>query len=95
MDRAVIGRRKIDSYVLYFTYINKIPLIDVSSSCIVLLVASSVVIGIHQGRDTYKNHINNKSNDYYYNSRFYNDRNQKKATVQNCRFYFGNFGAYI
>lgn len=30
MAKAVIGRRKIDSYVLYFVYLKKYPIIDIS-----------------------------------------------------------------
>lgn len=36
-----------------------------------------VVVGIHQGRDTYNEHTRKKNlNDFYYNSRYYDDRYQ-------------------
>lgn len=90
MENAVIGRRKIDSYVLYYTYMKRIPMIDISSGSLSIEKESPVVFGIHQGRDTYNNHIkNHKSNDYYYNSQYYDDRNQKKASLRNCLYRAG------
>lgn len=90
MENAVIGRRKIDSYVLYYSYMKRIPMIDISSGSSSIDIESPIVLGIHQGRDTYNNHIkNHKSNDYYYNSQFYDDRNQKKASLSNCLYRAG------
>lgn len=86
----MIGRRKIDSYVLYYSYMKRIPMIDISSGSSSIGIESPIVLGIHQGRDTYNNHIkNHKSNDYYYNSQFYDDRNQKKASLSNCLYRAG------
>lgn len=98
MAKAVIGRRKIDSYVLYFVYLKKYPIIDISRGSIYIQINRliNIVLGIHQGRDTYNQHIkNHKSKDFYYNSDFYNDRNQKMASLSNClyRFRMCDYGA--
>ena len=95
MDNAVIGRRKIDSYVMYFAFIKKIPTIDISKARILRVGMLIVVVGIHQGRDTYNSHAkNHKTNDYYFNSQFYDDRNQRKASPRNCYYHFGTLSFF-
>ncbi|KAK8795966.1 hypothetical protein WA171_003931 [Blastocystis sp. BT1] len=81
MANAVIGRRKIDSYVLFFTISNKITLIDLTKA----------VRMLHQGRDTYNHHYGKKrGHDYYFNSQFYDDKYQRSATLSCASFRFIN-----
>ena len=96
MKKAVIGRRKIDSYVLHFCYTRHIPTVDISHGSIALVYSlfyGFVVVGIHQGIDTYEDHLKQlkkeNSNDFFYNSQFYNDRFQKQASLRNCVYSFG------
>ncbi|KAK8807876.1 hypothetical protein WA588_006364 [Blastocystis sp. NMH] len=76
MAEAVIGRRKIDSYVMFFSTIRRIPLIDCSAG----------VLAVHQGRDTYNDHSRARDNDYYYNSQFYSDAMQRLANLARASF---------
>ena len=79
MAEAVIGRRKIDSYVMFFSTIRRIPLIDCSAG----------VLAVHQGRDTYNDHSRARDNDYYYNSQFYSDAMQRLANLARASFRIG------
>lgn len=46
-----------------------------------------VVVGIHQGRDTYNEHTRKKNlNDFYYNSRYYDDRYQGISSLKHCQY---------
>ena len=88
MQSAVVGRRKIDSYIMYFTILKKIPLIDLGKSGSVGNEIY-VVTNLHQGRDTYNHHSTHRSpDDFYYNGQFYDDRNQRKATLTACDYRF-------
>lgn len=88
MQSAVVGRRKIDSYIMYYTILKKIPLIDLGKSGSVGK-ERRVVTNLHQGRDTYNHHSSHRiTDDFYYNGQFYDDRNQKKATLTACDFRF-------
>lgn len=47
-----------------------------------LIMSIHVVRMLHQGRDTYNNHYEKKrGHDYYFNSQFYNDKNQRLAAL--------------
>ena len=88
MQSAVVGRRKIDSYIMYFTILKKIPLIDLGKSGSVGNEIY-VVTNLHQGRDTYNHHSTHRiPDDFYYNGQFYDDRNQRKATLTACDYRF-------
>ena len=88
MQSAVVGRRKIDSYIMYFTILKKIPLIDLGRSRNVR-ENLCVVTNLHQGRDTYNHHSDNRiADDFYFNGQFYDDKNQKRATLTACSYRF-------
>ena len=89
MQSAVVGRRKIDSYIMYFTLLKKIPLIDLGKSWNARRNELCVVTNLHQGRDTYNHHSSHRiTDDFYYNGQFYDDRNQKRATLTACDYRF-------
>lgn len=74
----MIGRRKIDNYIMYFTNRKRFSLIDLGD-----------MKNLHQGRDTYNQHAAKRTgDDYYYNSRWYNERNHEMSILKACEFRF-------